>query len=191
MKRTILMMLVVAVMGTVAPVAEAQTTVLDQIQPVVDSSVGGLAIGGTSDQRLAQTVTAGVDGRLVGVMLPIACASGRLIVEIRDVVGGEPGPNVLSRRGFRAERIPDLGATFQFFRARGGGLRLMAGDQFAIVLDNPTGGCGIFRGPVGDSYSAGEGFFEALPNPPGWVPFSETDTRLDLPFMTVVVVRIP
>ncbi len=189
MKRTIFMMLLIVVSGTIAPVAEAQTSVLDQVQAVIDSSVGGLAIGGLSDQRLAQTVTVGIDGQLVGVMLPIVCASGRLIVEIRDVVGGEPGPNVLSRRRFPAQRIPDLGATFQFFQVRGGGLRLMAGDQFAIVLDNPTGQCGIFRGPVGDSYTAGEGFFEALPNPPGWVPFSETETRLDLPFMTMV--RVP
>jgi SAM-dependent methyltransferase len=122
-------------------------------------------------------------------MLPIGCSSGRLVLEIRDVVGGEPGPNVLARGRIRAERVPDLGATFQFFRIGGGGLFLMAGDQIALVLDNPTGLCAIFRGPEGDSYSAGEGFFEALPNPPGWVPFSETETRLDLPFMTVV--RVP
>jgi len=190
MKRVIVGFLaVILTMIMMASTTEAQTMVIDQVQAVIDTSVGGLAIGGDSNQRLAQTMIAGIDGRLTGIMLPIACESGRLIVEIRDVVAGEPGPNVLSRRRFRAERIPDLGATFQFFRVRGGGLYLMAGDQFAIVLDNRAGSCGIFRGPVGDPYSAGEGFFEALPNPPGWVPFSETETRLDLPFMTVV--RVP
>ena len=189
MRRFVLMFVCGFLFMTLTAAVEAQSTVIDQMQAVIDSSVGGLAIGGNSDQRLAQTITVGVDGRLSGLMLPIGCSSGRLILEIRDVVGGEPGPNVLARRRIRAERVPDLGATFQFFRIGGGGLFFMAGDQIALVLDNPTGSCGIFRGPVGDPYSAGEGFFEALPNPPGWVPFSETETRLDLPFMTVVRVR--
>jgi hypothetical protein len=186
MKRAVLLSLFVAVVVTAASPAKAQTTVLDQVQAVVDTSVGGLAIGGTSDQRLAQTVTVGIDGRLIGVMLPVGCDSGRLVVEIRDVVGGEPGPTVLARRQVRADRVADVGAAFQFIRVFSGGVTFSAGDQFAIVLDNPSGSCGIFRGPVGDSYPGGEGFFEALPNPPGWVPFSDTETRLDLPFMTVV-----
>jgi hypothetical protein len=189
MRRIVLMFVCGFLFMTLTAVVEAQSTVIDQMQAVVDDSVGGMAIGGTSDQRLAQTVTVGVSGRLIGIMLPVACESGRLVIEIRDVVGGEPGDNILSRRRIRAERIPDLGATFQLFRVRGGGLHLMAGDQFAIVLDNRSGGCGIFRGPVGDSYSGGQGLFEALPNPPGWVPFSETEDRLDLPFMTLV--RVP
>ncbi len=181
---SVMMLLVV-----VAPVlADPPVTILDQVQGVIDDTVGGMAVGGGSDQRLAQTVTVGVSGRLVGVMLPIACESGRLVMEIRDVVGGEPGPTVFARTRIPAVRIPDLGPTFQQVPVRGA-VNFSVGDEFAVVLDNPTGGCGIFRGPVGDSYAGGQGFFEALPNPPGWVPFSETESRLDLPFMTVV--RIP
>jgi len=177
---------VVAVLSlAMVAAADPPITVLDQVQGVIDDTVGGLAVGGESDQRLAQTVTVGVSGRLVGVMLPIACESGRLVMEIRDVVGGEPGTNVLARTRIPAGRVPNLGPTFQNVPVRGA-VSFTAGDEFAVVLDNPTGGCGIFRGPVGDSYAGGQGFFEALPNPPGWVPFSETESRLDLPFMTVV-----
>ena len=188
MKRIVLLSVCGVLFMTMTAVVEAQSIVIDQMQAVVDDSVGGMAIGGTSDQRLAQTVTVGVSGRLIGIMLPVACESGRLVMEIRDVVGGEPGSTIFARTNLPARRLPDLGPSFQMVPVRGMA-SFVAGDQFAIVLDNPSGGCGIFRGPVGDSYSGGQGLFEALPNPPGWVPFSETEDRLDLPFMTVV--RVP
>jgi hypothetical protein len=152
----------------------------------VDSTVGGAAIGGASEQQLAQTVTVGLAGELVGVFLPIGCDSGRLLIEIRTLDDGSPGDVVLGRRRFDAVDVPPIGPVFRLFRM-GAGLSFAAGDRFAIVLRNREGSCGIFRGPVGDSYARGEGFFQALPNPPGWVPFS--DTRLDLPFMTLT--RLP
>lgn len=186
MSRGIRLMFIGCALFSATAAVQAQVVVLDQVQAVVDTTVGGLAVGGASDQRLAQTITVGVDGRLIGVMLPIGCDSGRLVLEIRDVVGGEPGPTVLSRRQIRADRIADVGSAFQLIRVGMGGVPATAGDQLAIVLDNPTGSCGVFRGPVGDSYAGGQGFFEALPNPPGWIPFSDTETRLDLPFITVV-----
>jgi hypothetical protein len=188
MRRIVLLACVIFSTIALTAAADPPITLMDQMQAVIDSTVGGLAIGGESDQRLAQTVTAGIDGRLTALMLPIACESGRLVVEIRDVIGGEPGPTVLSRGTFPATRIPNLGPTFQMVPIRGS-VNLTAGDQFAIVLDNPSGSCGIFRGPVGDSYPGGQGLFEALPNPPGWIPFSETEDRLDLPFITVVRTR--
>jgi len=63
------------------------------------------------------------------------------------------------------------------------------GDVYTLVLRNTGGSCGLLRGPEGDPYAGGEGFFAARPNPPGWIPFSATETRLDLPFL--VVVRAP
>lgn len=172
-----------------SPAVEAQSTATDQMQPSVDITVGGLAIGDTSEEQLAQTVTVGLDGWLEGVFLPIGgCDSGRLIIEIRTLDGDSPSDVVLRRRRFNAADVPQVGPVFRLFRM-GGWLSFSAGDRFAIVLRNPTGSCGIFQGPEGDSYAGGQGFFQALPNPPGWVPFSATETRLDLPFMTLM--RLP
>jgi hypothetical protein len=152
-------------------------------------AAGELFIGGESDQKLAQTVTVGQDGRLVGLFLPIGCASGRLVIELRNVVGGQPGEEVFARRRFRAENVPSVGPVFHLFELHGA-LLFAEGDRFAIVLDNPKGFCSVHRGPVGDSYAGGEGFFDARPNPSGWVPFSEFQAaREDLPFMTEMKLR--
>jgi len=172
-------------LSTSANAAPSFGSAIDQSQPVIDSTVGGLAIGGNSTQKLAQTVTVGLAGRLAGMYLPIDCESGRLVIQIRDLNGNEPGDVVLTQRRIRAARLGAVGPVFRFFRI-GGGLSFAAGDRFALVLTNPRGTCAIFQGPLGDSYAGGEGFFDALPNPAGWVPFSDTETRLDLPMMTVM-----
>jgi hypothetical protein len=176
--------------------AQSPGVFVDQMQPLVDTSVGGMAIGGPSQEKLSQTVTVGHSGHLRGVFLPIGCDSGRLIVEIRSVEpSGAPGIVLIARRAFPAEQVTVIGPLFRYFkfeddddrdRDHDRDLTFLAGSRFAIVLRNPTGTCGIFRGPVGDTYTGGSGFFDALPNPPGWVPFSPTETRLDLPFMTVM-----
>jgi len=161
-------------------VAIPPATVLDQLQSQIDGTVGGAAVGGASNQRLAQTVTVGFDGRLGGVHLPIACTDGTLEIEVRDVTAtGLPGSVVLDAHSFPAAHLPNIGIVFRFLRL--GNIPLLAGDRIAFVLDNPTGVCGIFQGPVGNTYSDGSGFFEALPNPPGFLLLGE---REDLPFIT-------
>jgi hypothetical protein len=165
--------------------AFAQDQVIDQMQPLVDPSLGTLAIGGgsASQQMLAQTVTAALDGEMAALFLPVACSSGRLVVEIRDVVGGLPGSTVLHRRRLAAAALPDVGLRFRRI-AVSPRLPVAAGDRFAIVLSNPTGACAIASSAGTDSYAGGEGFFDARPNPPGWLPLSGPD--LDLAFMQVV-----
>lgn len=179
----------------IAASAQAQgnspTVFIDQMQPLVDTTVGGMAIGGPSQEKLAQTVTVGHSGHLRGVFLPIGCDSGRLIVEIRSVEpSGAPGVVLIARRAFPAEQVTAISPVFRYFKLEDDhDLTFLAGSRFAIVLRNPIGTYGIFRGPSGDTYTGGSGFFDALPNPPGWVPFSSTETRLDLPFMTVMKLR--
>ena len=66
---------------------------VDQQQPVIDDSVGGLAIGGgaLSDEKLAQVFTVGLAGYLTEIRLPIACDDGDpLILEIQSVTAGLP-----------------------------------------------------------------------------------------------------
>ncbi len=75
------------------------------------------------------------------------------------------------------------------------GIRLRKNRTYAIELSAFPGigtvgnTCGLAPGPVGDSYSRGQGFFEDVPtNGPGFLPLPgglPTDQE-DLPFRTLV-----
>ena len=169
------------------PVDHAQIVIIDstdQRQDSVDTSVGGLAIGGGSNQTLAQVVTAGRSGNLYGVSFPLACDNGDLIVEIQNVTGGQPNGTVLTSQTIPAAWLPVVSPNWLFRTVRfTSQVFITAGTQFAIVLKNPTGSCGVFQGPIGDSYAGGEAFYDALPNGPGWVL---NGARHDLPFETIM-----
>ena len=195
MKRRFLFLcvLVLAVAVATPSLAAPPVSVIDQTQPVVDLTVGGLAIGGGSDQMLAQTVTAGLSGSLQGLFLPVSCVDGAVLdVEIQGVTGdGEPDGTVLRRRSFRPWRLGSQPfGTFVYLPLPR--VVLSAGDLYAIVLKKhpgTSGNCAIAQSPLGSTYDGGEGFFDARPNPPGWLRFSETDLRHDLPFMAVLRVH--
>lgn len=171
-----------------APSAHA-SAVLDQEQPLLDADGPRHAIGGDSEQKLAQTVTVGRRGALVQVDIPVSCAEGaELTVTITTLDGsGRPGAEVL---GSATVAGSELFATEPpTFRAivLGDPPFLDEGDAFAIVLEAEGGSCGILRGPVGDAYGAGEAFFDARPNPPGWLELKGfRDSPHDLPFRTWV-----
>jgi hypothetical protein len=156
--------------------------VIDQMQPSTNAAAGTLAVGGASEQKLAQTFTAALGGRLSDLFLPVSCASGALVVEIHDVVGGLPGPAVLWRMTFSAASLPAVGGRFRRLDL-GGGPVVAAGARRALVLSNPTGTCSLARSVGGDSYPGGAAFFDARPNPPGWLALAP---ERDLPFMEVV-----
>jgi hypothetical protein len=168
--------------------AQSPGIFIDQMQPVVNNTPGviTLAIGGSSQQKLAQTVTVGRAGRLRGVFLPIGCQTGKLVVEIWNVEADLPGSVLLGRHGFPAEDVTAIGGLFRFFKLQDTDLSFAAGDRFAIVLRNPTGACASFPGPAGDSYTGGEGFFDFTGRVGGWGPLSTFPTGHDLPFMTVL-----
>lgn len=175
------------ILGASGPAQAA--SVIDQQQPIIDGAVGGLAIGGTSTQKLAQVVTAGMSGYLTEVRLPVACDAGsNLILEIQDVTAGEPNGVVLTSQTVSGTSLPPFFPAPPGFRGLelSTPVSLTAGTQFAIVLRS-AGSCGIFRGPVGDSYGAGNLYFDALPNLSGWVCVCGfAGDRFDLPFQTLV-----
>lgn len=144
-----------------------------------------LAVGGSSQQRLAQTLTVEVGGQLAGVFLPISCANGRVLVEIRDVKGDLPGARILASQSVRAA---DLDAPFRFtFVDMRSKHVFTPGMQVAIVVGNDKGSCGLAPAPVSVAYAGGRGSFEALPNPAGFIPFSDfPGTADDLPFQLVL-----
>jgi hypothetical protein len=168
------------------------TPAIDQQQPTVDANAGPLAIGGgNSNQKLAQVVTAGISGTLAAVRLPIACsqAGPGLVIEIQDVTAGIPNGTVLASQFIPASSLPPAAFTSPpEFRELGipAPPNIAGGTQFAIVLKS-AGECAVSVGPVGDSYPGGNLYFDARPNPPGWVCVcSFPGDRFDLPFQTLV-----
>lgn len=159
------------------------TSVLDQEQPTIDTSVGFVfAIGGGSEQKLAQVVTPGLTGTLTEVDLSLAC-EGDLTIQIQGVSGGKPNGVVLGT--FVTPAPVPFPTTFRSF-VLPSPVAVTAGVQYAIVLSS-TGSCGIWPGPVGDPYPGGNAFFDSRPNPPGiWELLSIGNGRADLPFRTFV-----
>ena len=157
---------------------------VDQQQLVIDTTIGGLAIGGQSAQKLAQVVTAGASGVLAGIRLPVACSSGDLTIEVLGVTGGVPNATVLSTQVFPGATLPAGEITFKSL-VFSHPVPVSSGSQLAIVLSS-SGNCGVFQGPHGDSYPGGNGFFQALPNSGGWVCFCDFNGPLDLPFQTLL-----
>jgi hypothetical protein len=177
----------IAVTGTVNPAYA--TPVIDQQQPVIDTSVGGMTIGGASAQKLAQTVTAGISGFLTEVRFPVSCDAGsNLVVEIQGLTAaGTPNGTTLTSQTFPGSGLPPFPPAPPSFRslAFSTPVSFSAGDRFAIVLKS-AGTCVVFRGPVGDPYAGGNLYFD-VSNPSNWVcQCSVAGERFDLPFQTLV-----
>lgn len=164
-------------------------SMIDQQQPIIDTTIGGLGVGGASQQRLAQVVTQGVTGFLTEVRFPVACSSGDLVVEIQGAEADRPNGIVLTSQTVPGATLPTFFPSPPSFRslALSTPVLLSSGDRFAIVLSS-AGACGVFRGPTGDSYPGGNLFFDARPNAAGiWVCVCEfAGDRFDLPFQTLV-----
>src|SRR5262245_5110437 len=170
---------------SVIPLQYAKASLVsDQQQPIINTSAGALVIGGASQQKLAQVVTAGVSGSLTMVRFPVACdALDNLIVEIQGVTAAKPNGIVLTSAVIPGTSLPMFPPPTSFRSIVFSRPAVFsAGSQFAIVLRS-TGSCVVFQGPVGNSYPGGFAFFDSLPNASGWVTFSDGG---DLPFQTLV-----
>jgi len=157
--------------------------ILDQEQPTIDTSPGFVfAIGGGSQQKLAQVVTPGRTGNLTELDLSLAC-DGDLTIQVQGVSGAKPSGTVLGTLITTAP-VP-FPTSFRSFVLLSP-IAVTAGVPYAIVLSS-TGSCGIWPGPVGDPYVGGNAFFDSRPNPAGvWEPLSLGNGREDLPFRTFV-----
>lgn len=159
-------------------VARAQLLVIDQ-QSALEPMQGTFAIGGSSEQILAQVVTTGITGPLVGINVPVV-GSGDLLVEIQGVTGAEPDGSILLSQIFPGPGPgSDTFVSFMFSTP----ISFSDGDLFAIVLSS-TGFLGMSMAPSGDTYIGGSAFFDSRPNQVGeWVPLGNPN---DLAFQTVV-----
>jgi hypothetical protein len=161
-----------------------RTAILEPIQPIFNPEAPTQAIGGGSEQMLAQTFTVGRDGILTGIYLPIGCSDGILKIEIRNVEDEVPGPTILAENSFEADDIRSQVGVFERFRFSE--VSVTAGQQLSFVLKNESGSCGMSRGPAGDSYTGGEAWFDARPNPPGWRPLTIGTGIHDLVFLMLM-----
>jgi hypothetical protein len=173
-------------MATVTIVENDPKGVVDQKQLLTDTSLES-GIGGTSQQKLAQVITAGISGHVVAVRMPINWTnSGSLLIEMQGVTSNMPDGTVLASESFAGANFPveesDGFRTFVFSAP----VTPMSGDKFAVVLSAIAGQGGILCGPQGNPYLGGDGFFDARPNHPGWV---QNFSRVDLPFETIVLVQ--
>ena len=173
-------------LGLLTPALAAD--IVDQEQPIRTPTP--IAIGGESDQKIAQTFTVGMTGPMSGIRLPVGCGSGELIVEImRFNANGEPEPPALARVVIPAADLggdPGIFRTIRFEPP----LPVTEGDELAIVLTNPSGYCSILSGPPGDSYAGGSYLYDSRPSFPGWIgsktrPLSP-DSQGDIPFQTLI-----
>lgn len=190
MSRRLILLSTVLSISVFGLTAMAATLVLDQLSPTAPAPAPFTwAVGGPVDQVLSQTVTAGVDGRLWSVRVPIGCESGELVLEIRDVDAlGQPGATVRFSRSYDAsDYATPVTEAYRSFRIIGRPVRLAAGDTYAIVLSNPTGSCGVWPGLEGDPYPGGNGWADANDGP--IVPVSLGTGRDDLPFHAVMQAR--
>lgn len=162
------------------------STVVDQ-QNLINSGAFNLAIGGASDQQLAQVVTVDVAGYLTALRLPIGGSSGELTIEIQAVADGKPTGTVLASQVVDESVFPNtLPTSAPFIEIIfSSPVHFDAGAAYAIVLKSEQ--TFAINSSAGDAYSDGEGYFIALPNAPGiWVPMSVGDQPHDLPFQTVM-----
>ena len=188
-RRLASILLAVVAAGVGAQAATAGNPVVDQEQATINVSAGVFPIG-LFEQALAQSVTAGVSGRLTEVRLPVFCgATGELTVRIEGWAGSRPDGNVLASETFPGASLPFFPSFPADVALRSFPLStppmILAGHQFAVVAAGT--GCAIFPGPVGDPYPGGNGYYMDVSNP--WsclCGFPNFGYGSDLPFATLV-----
>ncbi|MEM6676043.1 MAG: hypothetical protein AAF726_24550 [Planctomycetota bacterium] len=182
MKNTVSALLAIALASTSA----AQT--IDQEQPLVDLTAGPLAIGGSSEQVLYQTVTSGATGTLASLRFPIAGAASEVSAEVREFSFDGVGtlvPGALLSTASAASLPPVAGGAFQDFDLTTP-VAVTPGRELLLVLRNvPGASASIVPSPNGDAYAGGQGYFSDLTN---GGQILEIDLggpgRDDLPFQT-------
>lgn len=179
--------------GAASSAVNAQ--IVDQEQPIIDATVGDMALGGFYNQQLAQVFTAGRSGLFVAAEFPVECSNfsgtpaGTIMLELRNVEAGLPGATVMAAGTFDPAAFPPFWPNdFPPYLRR---LTLSApapvtsGMQYALALRfvslNDTS-CAVSQGIEGDAYLGGDGFYREN-GPYGWAPLG---SRLDMAFRTLM-----
>lgn len=164
--------------------------VLAEAQSIIDSTRVLAIFPAGAGQNLRQTFRPSTNQTLGYIELPVACATGvLLVVSVRDSVGtlvAQSSTAGLSGavRGFRLLQLNSPSGTL--------GASIRRNELYSFELSSlPATGaagttCGIAPGPVGNSYARGRGFFRDPINGPAFLPLpngAPTDQQ-DLAFRT-------
>jgi hypothetical protein len=166
-------------------------------QPVATVATGTLALYPVGEgQNLAQTFTPTENQWLGYLELPVGCTAGTLLnVRIREGLGGV----VLFESNVAGlpEVVDDTFHLIQVFdpAVSSEGIRLQMDRQYAFELAAFAGPgspdpatCGMAKGPAGDSYAGGQGWYVDLsggPTPYLPLPDGAPGDDVDLPFVTL------
>lgn len=149
-----------------------------------------LALGGDSEQMLAQTYESRRNGTLDHVQLVIGCSAdspGAVTVELRTVLAdGSPSHVVLGATTRAAATFPSVVAIEDISLPA---VPIVSGTEYALVMwASADASCATRRGagPMFHSPGVRSAFFDARPNPPGWVPLTHLGTEAYLPFFVHV-----
>ncbi|MDP6421817.1 MAG: kelch repeat-containing protein [SAR202 cluster bacterium] len=161
---------------TTAPATPTATPASGEIvdqQQTSRRTTSTLTLGGDKQQIAAQVVTVGVTGSLIEIRVALGGKLGTVVVDIQGVTNGLPNGTILNSHTVAVASIPAECCFAPFESVQfSSPASFIAGDQFAIVLKS-IGENATVRGPVGATYSGGGAFFDARPNPPGWLPFQD------------------
>jgi len=145
-------------------------------------------VGGT--QKVAQILRTGFAGQLRQIGLPVACASGNLTIEMRDVTGtGAPGTLVLGAWTIPGASVPPFTGALDFRWFPLPSAPALSIDKSFAVIVGSTGSCTIqMRRPItsaGEVYRDGDGFSG---DGTSWTRLAATQPlRPTLPMQTHVV----
>ena len=143
---------------------------------------GSLVIGGSAGQALAQTFTVETSGYIIGVLIPVSCATSSMYVMLEGVSAeGLPSGPPANAALMPASSLRALGRfTLVTFV---GGVQASPGARFSLILaaQSIPGDCQIRRSTAGAAYAGGRSFAISPANP-AWVPLADTGEPDDLPF---------
>lgn len=154
-----------------------------------------VAVGGDSEQMLAQTYESRRDGTLDHVRIVIGCSigsPGKVTVELREVLSdGTPSHVVLAATTRLADSFASAAILEDIAMPA---IPITSGTDYALILSATAdaqcatrqGGNEMFR-----SSGVRDAFFDARPNPPGWVPWIYFGIDGALPFSVYVDAGTP
>ncbi|TYT26213.1 hypothetical protein FZO89_08030 [Luteimonas viscosa] len=183
MLRRTAMMLAIWLAVTTAAVAAPPELEAEQVN--LDVAGGWLALGGSVQQRLAQSFEVVQTGYISHVMLPLSCQpKADVRVTLEKTAGGMPDGSVVAY-----EELP--GYLFDSIPTPTVGMRmveftnppLVGPGTYAVTLRvKGKYDCGVLPGPHGDPYPAAKAWFIASDNPPGWIELFDAGGTRDLAF---------
>ena len=182
-----------------AGIMPMQTVYADTPTPVVDQSFTSPSDVDTAINEccryIAQTFTAGMTGDLAAVSVDVLSTPHfDLHIAIHAVTNGLPNSSILGEKTLYATTDnPVVSAPLSLVINFSDPIYIIAGHQYAIVVDNPGSGSpgtsgGTWSGATGDLYKAGAAYDTNDESFSSWTPVGIPDT--DLHFQTYVIVGV-